>query len=253
MLSSKASLQAQIQENQYIFPYHYLSLHDELYRRFIHKHYLSLLALIRELADIKPGDNILDAGCGDGRFCYEIRNDNANVTGIDYSDRAIAFAKAFAPECIFQCEDLATCVTRPFDKVVNIEVMEHIPPEALNSFAKSLSSCVKLDGLLIISVPSYKMPVTKKHYQHFTPEEVINIFRPWCELVTIKGHIMANQWFSWNRQISFVRNIWYLRHKIPFAGRFIKSIEMKFEKSRLCSAEEGANIVAVFRRKREQF
>ena len=218
MLSSVISQEAQIQEQQYAFPYHYLSLHDELYRRFIHKHYLSLLQLVRELTDIKPGESILDAGCGDGRFCYEIRNDNANVTGIDYSERAIAFAQAFVPECIFRCEDIANCVTHPFDKVVNIEVMEHIPPATVNSFAKSLSGCLKLGGVLVISVPSGNMPVTKKHYQHFTPKEVIDIFSPWCELLEIKGHIQANQWFSWNRKISLVRNLWYFKHRIPFAN-----------------------------------
>jgi len=252
MLSTISSKQAKIQESQYIFPYHYLSLHDELYRRFIHKHYLSLLELVRELSDIKPGEHILDAGCGDGRFCYEIRNDNANVIGIDYSERAIAFAQAFAPECTFRCADLTTCYTRPFDKVVNIEVMEHIPPQELNNFAKSLSGCVKFGGVLVISVPSCNIPVTRKHYQHFTPEDLINIFRPWCELLEIKGHIRANQWLPWMRRVSLVRNIWYFKHRIPFANYLMKSIEMKFEKIRLCSAEDSANIVAVFRRNKEQ-
>ena len=143
-------------------------------------------------------------------------------------------------------------MTQSFDKVVSIEVMEHIPPEAVIRFTKSLVSCVNLGGLLVISVPSCKMPVTKKHYQHFTPNEVIDIFSPWCELIEIKGHIQANQWNTWMRQVSIVRNIWYLKHRIPFANQFIKSIERKFEKIRLVPAEEGANIVAIFRRNKEQ-
>lgn len=130
--------------------------------------------------------------------------------------------------------------------------MEHIPPAKVNSFAKSLSGCVKLGGVLVISGPSSNMPVTKKHYQHFTPKEVIDIFSPWCELLEIKGHILAKQWFSWNRKISLVRNIWYFKHRIPFANYIMKSIEMNFEKIRLCSAEDGVNIVAVFRRNKVQ-
>lgn len=248
--NSNISKQHQIQESQYVFPYHYLSLYDDFYRQFAHKHYISLLQLVRELIEIKPGDSILDAGCGDGRFCYEIRNDNANITGIDYSAQAIAFAQAFAPECSFLIADMTTFKSQPFDKVVSIEVMEHIPPSEVKNFAKNLTACVKPGGLLVISVPSSKMPVTKKHYQHFSPKDMFEIFKPWCELIEIKGHFLAKKWCSWERQVKIVRSIWHIKHRIPFACQFIKLIELKFEKIRLVSAEEGVNIVAVFRRNR---
>lgn len=244
----KTPKQRFIQESQYLFPYHYLSLYDELYRRFVHRHYISLLQLVHELADIRTNENILDAGCGDGRFCYELRNDNANITGIDYSARAIAFAQAFVPECHFQIADITTCMSQCFDKVVSIEVMEHIPPSEVNNFAKNLASCVKLGGLIIISVPSCNMPVTKKHYQHFAPKDVTDIFSPWCDLVKITGHIKAEQWHAWERQVKIVRIIWHLRHRIPFAEKIFKVLESKFEKIRLVSPKEGVNIVAVFRR-----
>lgn len=244
----KFSKQQNIQESQYVFPYHYLNLYDDFYRRFAHRHYLSLLQLVHKCVDIKSGDNILDAGCGDGRFCYEINNDNANITGIDYSDRAIAFAKAFVPKCTFRCADLSTGVTQSFDKVVSIEVMEHIPLNEVNNFAKSLVACVKIGGLIIISVPSCNIPVTKKHYQHFSPKNIIDIFSPWCELIEITGHIQVQKWRSWERIVKIVRIIWPLKNRIPFSEILFNLLESKFDKIRLVSPEEGVNIVAVFRR-----
>ncbi len=248
-LHRSLSLEQSIQEDQYVFPYHYLSLHDEIYRRFIHRHYISLLDLVREYADVKHGESVLDAGCGDGRFCYEIRNSNAKVVGIDYSERAISFARAFAPECEFRVADLTTCNAGTFDKVVSIEVIEHIPPAFVKTFVRSMVMCARPGGCITVSVPSSNLPVSRKHYQHFMPNDLVEIFRPWCDVVTMMGHIQASYWHPFMRNVRRIGMMWPFRHRLPFAQKYMGRVERTFDERRLTSADKGVNIVAVLRRR----
>ena len=87
------------QEQDYSFPYHYLDIvSDE--DRLMSIEYLSYIKKVKSL--LKTGKKILDIGCGDGRFCYEVgQNDDINISGLDYSERAIRFSKAFSPNIDF--------------------------------------------------------------------------------------------------------------------------------------------------------
>jgi 2-polyprenyl-3-methyl-5-hydroxy-6-metoxy-1,4-benzoquinol methylase len=128
-----------------------------------------------EKTNKKEHMNILDAGCGDGRFCYEFKEDTrvAKVTGIDYSDKAIQWAKQYNPKSEFMVKDLKTIeLEDKFDCVVLIEVLEHIHPNDVLDVLAGLARTVKPDGKVIISVPSDNLPVSKKHYQHFNRDSL---------------------------------------------------------------------------------
>lgn len=63
--------------------------------------YLHRLEMVKQLLRPFSGQYVLDAGCGDGRLCYELRKENVQVMGVDMSERAISFAKAFNPDINF--------------------------------------------------------------------------------------------------------------------------------------------------------
>ena len=53
--------------------------------------------LIGEI-DLKPGDSVIDLGCGPGLYASRFAQRGLKVTGVDYSKRSIAYAEGFAKE-----------------------------------------------------------------------------------------------------------------------------------------------------------
>jgi 2-polyprenyl-3-methyl-5-hydroxy-6-metoxy-1,4-benzoquinol methylase len=64
---------------------------DELYYAGIYKHFLALQ--MSDLYSPSSPKNILDVGCGSGRFALELASYGHNVTGIDYCEDYINMAK----------------------------------------------------------------------------------------------------------------------------------------------------------------
>jgi trans-aconitate methyltransferase len=53
---------------------------------------------VLEVLDVKPGERILDIGCGTGYLTQQIQNAGAVVVGTDYSPEMIAQAKKLSPK-----------------------------------------------------------------------------------------------------------------------------------------------------------
>ena len=129
---------------------------------------------MKYVADHISGDGkrrVLDVGCGDGRFCQVISSYNCveKIKGIDLSDKAIRWSRAFNPDVEFEVEDVAD-EKEKWDAISAIEVFEHISDQEMDHFIQGISSCLDDDGRLYITVPSMNVPVSKKHYRHYTPE-----------------------------------------------------------------------------------
>ena len=60
---------------------------------------------VLELLDIKPGERILDLGCGTGHLTHEIKNNGANVVGIDASAEMVEKAAKAYPDVDFKVAD----------------------------------------------------------------------------------------------------------------------------------------------------
>lgn len=162
------------QENQYIFPYHHIPYLDSENNVVNHRSlgwgfkYFTYLLRIRELVEEINPDSILDVGCGEGRFLGLLGNHIRKV-GVDLSPRPIKFAQAFHPDIEFHCAD-ANQLKEEFDIVTAIEVLEHVPDEQVTNFLKILEKRIKESGKIIISVPTTVLPVSEKHYRHYTLE-----------------------------------------------------------------------------------
>ncbi|WP_183563692.1 methyltransferase domain-containing protein [Mucilaginibacter sp. SP1R1] len=66
---------------------------------------------VLELLDVKPGEYILDLGCGTGDLTQQIQNKGAKVKGTDLSPDMIAQAKEKYPEVDFAVENAADFFT----------------------------------------------------------------------------------------------------------------------------------------------
>ena len=82
---------------------------------------------VLELLDIKPGDHILDLGCGTGYLSDQIAQKGAVVTGIDNSPEMIKKAEQAYPDLNFGVADASNfSFAEPFDAVFSNAVLHWV-------------------------------------------------------------------------------------------------------------------------------
>lgn len=106
-----------------------------------------------ELVTPRPGERILDAGCGTGRYAAVCDARGADVIGIDFSEGMLAAARAAWPGISFVKADLAgrlPFADATFDKAVCAQTLKHLP--ALAGAVRELARVLKPGGALVFSV-----------------------------------------------------------------------------------------------------
>lgn len=192
--SERAIINAQ--EEEYWFPYHYVSsFSQDRFRHFFLDtwaiNYVSTIEFLLAAARPEPGSRIIDIGCGDGRFSRELAlaNPSCEIVGVDYSKRAIALAAAMnqdVPNLRFEARD----ITAPhdlgtFDLAFLMEVFEHIPLPLAGEFARAVRGLVRPGGGFYLTVPHANKPVEYKHFQHFTIASLKPYFEPHFQILEI--------------------------------------------------------------------
>lgn len=186
-----------VQEDQYIFPYHYLDLADSRSRPFVRPHLSALRDVAKGYLAPFVGQSILDAGCGDARFLYELRNVDAQLFGVDCSEAAIRFARAFNPGAQFWVQSLTEMnLGRRFDQIVCLETLEHLPPHVLPDAVDRLADHLSETGRFVVSVPSTLYRPGPKHYQHFTPDSLSRTLSRRFELETVVGYGVDKRFYD---------------------------------------------------------
>ena len=166
-----------LQEDEYAFPYHYLPQADAdgAVRQFQYwgwgYRYLAGIDFVAELVGAAPFATLADVGCGDGRMRRELgrRFPEARLCGLDFSERAVALARALNPGLDLRVHDVTRePLGETFDTVVLSEVLEHIPPPELGAFVAGVAGLMHAGSRLVVTVPHANQKRHPKHYQHFT-------------------------------------------------------------------------------------
>ncbi len=111
---------------------------------FVTKYGEDLLALL----DPKPGQRILDVGCGTGHLTAQIGALGAEVTGLDHSAAMLAQARAAYPSIPFVEGDAAGfTVEQPFDAVFSNAALHWVRDAA--GAVRSIRSALKPDGRFV--------------------------------------------------------------------------------------------------------
>lgn len=114
--------------------------------------------------------SIIDVGCGGGLVCEPFARQGAKVTGLDADANAIQVAKEHASQNnlnITYQEALVEDVSKQYDVVLALEIIEHIPDP--QSFVKSCFDICKPDGFVIFSTlnrtaKSYALGIVAAEY-----------------------------------------------------------------------------------------
>ncbi len=148
-----------------------------------------LLTVDLERLRLRPGDLLLDAGCGEGRHCFGSLERGARVVGLDLDRASLAFAGKPLRNRARELGRLGAMLRgdtfqlpfrdETFDRVICSEVMEHV--HDYRAAARELARVTKPDGKVAVTIPT----ATSEHLylragdDYFeSPGGHIRIFRP---------------------------------------------------------------------------
>lgn len=106
---------------------------------------------------VKPGDHVLDLGCGNGRMAGIFLDPPVSYLGLDNSEELIKIArKRFEnnPEIRFETEDVLDLHLEKgkYSLVLLLAVLHHIPSKELRlKVLRDVFSCLKPGGRLVLS------------------------------------------------------------------------------------------------------
>ena len=111
--------------------------------------------IIKKL-NLKPGQKVLDIGCGWGGMAFEIaRQSQCEVTGISLSENQIEYCKNKAKELNLDNQvHFEFCDYREikdkFDRVVSVGAFEHFGKKFYKTFFKKVKNILKEDGICLL-------------------------------------------------------------------------------------------------------
>jgi ubiquinone/menaquinone biosynthesis C-methylase UbiE len=107
--------------------------------------------VLKAFAGDVNGLTVLDAGCGTGYLSQKLHKQGACVTGVDFSERMIAIARARYPDLDFRvdsCSELATIEDEHYDLVITNYVLMDTPD--LRGTMVAFNRVLKPDGLAVL-------------------------------------------------------------------------------------------------------
>lgn len=233
------------QDLLYEFPYHYLPwletsaifrLHRSLEWGLDYMTYM--LFVVESIRKISP-TSLCDVGCGDGRLLQMVKSFVPQVTGIDLSERATAFARAFNPEVEVLCGDICE-LSQQYQVVTLVEVLEHIPDEQMAMFIQNVGQLLTPTGCLIVTVPTVNLALNKKHYRHYNSQMLTDILAPCFVIEDVKWLYRLGSFERILRRILYNR-LFILNS--PPALTFLWKVHNRF--SYYADSTTGAHLVCI--------
>lgn len=141
-----------------------------------------------KICDLKPGNKILDIGCGPGLFLNNIPS-GIEITGIDVTPGMIKLASAQVPLGTFICGDFLDVKLKDgdFDLVFSVGTLMYIAPSKIKQFFHKVSIVLKSGGYVIISYPH---AITRKdlffpdlNYIQYSPTHINKLCLKFFEVI----------------------------------------------------------------------
>lgn len=105
------------------------------------------------LADMRPGDRLLELGCGDGAFLDRAAHNGCDATGLEINADAVAAARSRGLQVeMTPLEQFARTHAGQYDVVAAFQVLEHVP--TLRAVLDDMVALLKPGGRLLIAVPN---------------------------------------------------------------------------------------------------
>ena len=156
----------------------------------------------------KPGDCLLDVGCGTGHWSRFFALLGFEVIGIDISSEMIEVAHSHnSPGCQFEIADVYSLPydDNSFDIVTAIAMLEFLPDT--KAALAEMIRCTKPHGKLIIGslnkwapINQHRISECKEPYisaNMFSPVEIDNLFTPYGRVrLQVSTHDLNDKWIK---------------------------------------------------------
>ncbi len=124
-----------------------------------------------------PPARVLDVGCGPGAGAARLVERGYDVTGIDYSERAIGFARVLVERATFVTGDIRALdevegLGDAYDAAWCIEVLEHVPQRYRRDVLSGAGRCLRPGGTLVLTTPTPRMHGNVWDYPRATLREL---------------------------------------------------------------------------------
>jgi ubiquinone/menaquinone biosynthesis C-methylase UbiE len=127
------------------------------------------------LGAVRPGERVLDLGCGAGRFVAALREAGADPVGVELAQAALERARRNVPGADLRLTAPDGSLPLPhgeFDVVWCSEVLEHVPDTV--AFLTEARRVLKRGGRLLVTVPDHgrlkrTLIALARHEAHYDP------------------------------------------------------------------------------------
>ena len=127
------------------------------------------------LAEARPGERVLDLGCGAGRFVAALAEAGADPVGVELAEAALERARRTAPGADLRRlapDGSVPLEHRSVDLVWCSEVLEHVPDTG--ALLNEVRRVLKRGGRLIVTVPDHgrlrrTLIALARHESHYDP------------------------------------------------------------------------------------
>lgn len=155
--------------------------------------------------------NVLDIGTGLGEGAYYLARLNArHVLGVDNFKTAIRHARKnfIAHNLTYRSMDTFNLDTlrNRFDVITAFEIIEHLPRGTYERFLRTAKALLIPSGIFILSTPNKLIsspnrnkPHNPFHTKEYTPDELMNICKPFFDRVVLLGITCINKQFKLQR------------------------------------------------------
>jgi SAM-dependent methyltransferase len=143
------------------------------------------------------GRRVLDLGCGTGGYTHRLRALGFDVAAVDRNPKYIEIARSRGVNATVADGESLPFADESFDTVFCVEVLEHIPAEAIPGFLAEAHRVAKTN--LLVTVPDctqfpqlagldlmYAHFLTVDHVQFFTVQSLASLLRQFFPDVAVK-------------------------------------------------------------------
>ena len=117
------------------------------------------MAMLCQKLQLKEGEELLDIGCGWGTLSrFAAKEFGANVLGITICEEQVAWAKkgieqdGTGEHCEVKLMDYRDLPNKKFDKIVCVEMAEHVGVLRFQSFLRLVKDRLKDDGIFVLQI-----------------------------------------------------------------------------------------------------